>query len=284
MLVVCDFLIGIKNMENELKEIIENTKNLANKAGGDKEHFAILEKDNFEKVIKEAYEKGLYEGRSESPMFAVIPVSILENKSLSANAKLLYAEILALSKKSGLCYATNTYLGEILALSPRTIPDLLQELKGNGLVIVDIERSEEGTYRNIRVSYFTEGGYRSKASRGIAKSRGQKRNRQREIDKELHSRRNTSEYGKPEITKILNTLKEKFSLTRLDGSEKENRRYANLAIKKFGDDLPAIIEAAAKDEFWKNKVSNVKDIYYNGVKILQLKKGRIKAIDLSGMM
>jgi len=93
-----------------------------------------------------------------------------------------------------------------------------------------------------------------------------------------------SEYGKPEITKILNTLKEKFSLTRLDGSEKENRRYANLAIKKFGDDLPAIIEAAAKDEFWKNKVSSVKDIYYNGVKILQLKKGRIKAIDLSGMM
>ena len=93
-----------------------------------------------------------------------------------------------------------------------------------------------------------------------------------------------SEYGKPEITKILNTLKEKFSLTKLDGSEKENRRYANLAIKKFGDDLPAIIEAAAKDEFWKNKVSSVKDIYYNGVKILQLKKGRIKAIDLSGMM
>ena len=272
-------------MEEKTKEIIENTKNLASEAGGDKEHFTILEKDNFEKVIKETYEKGLYEGRSESPMFAVIPVSILENKSLSANAKLLYAEILALSKKSGLCYATNAYLGDILALSPRTIPDLLQELKGNGLVIVDIERSEEGTYRNIRVSYFTEGGYRSKASRGIAKSRGQKRNRQIEIDKELpKGKRNTSEYGKPEINLLINTLKEKFSLTKLDGSDKENRRYAHLAIKKFGADLSAIIEVAAGDEFWANKISSAKDIYYNGVKILQLKKGGIKSIDLSAMM
>lgn len=92
------------------------------------------------------------------------------------------------------------------------------------------------------------------------------------------------EYGKPEINKLLDTLKEKFSLTKLDGSDKVNRQYANLAIKKFGPDLPAIVEAAANDDFWRNKVSSVKDIYYNGVKILQLKKGGIKSIDLSAMM
>src|SRR3990167_183913 len=97
-------------------------------------------------------------------------------------------------------------------------------------------------------------------------------------------KRITSEYGNPEINKVLNTLKEKFSLSKLDGSDKENRRYANLAIKKFGDDLPKIIEAAAGNDFWKNKISQVKDIYYNGVKILQLKKGGIKSIDLSAFV
>ena len=219
----------------------EKIKNLASEAGGDKEHFTILERENFEKAIKEAYEKGLYEGRSESPMFAVIPVSILENKSLSANAKLLYAEILALSKKSGLCYATNAYLGEILALSPRTIPDLLKELKGNGLVMVDIERSKEGTYRNIRVSFFCEGGYRSMASRGIAKSRGQKRNRQIEIDKENNTATPKSVAEANPINLLIDKFKEINPSYQRLFANKSQRAAIERLIKQHGADKVAAI-------------------------------------------
>ena len=57
------------------------------------------EKMLWETIGKPAYEKGLLEGRQEIGMFAIIPVSILENRNLSANAKLLYGEIMALSKK-----------------------------------------------------------------------------------------------------------------------------------------------------------------------------------------
>lgn len=94
----------------------------------------------------------------------------------------------------------------------------------------------------------------------------------------------SAKYGNSEINNLISFLKEKFSLTKLDGSEKENRHYAHLAIKKFGADLPKIVEAAAGDNFWSTKISGVKDIYYNGVKILQLKKGGIKSIDLSSFM
>lgn len=107
---------------------------------------------------KVAYEKGLLAGRQESGLFAIIPMAILENKTLSANAKLLYGEIMALSKKSGICYATNEYMADVLGLVKNSIPQLLKELSGCGLIIVDIERNQKGTYRNITISYFQGGG------------------------------------------------------------------------------------------------------------------------------
>src|SRR3990167_2729012 len=112
----------------------------------------------WETIGKPAYERGLLEGRNESPLFAVIPVNILERTDLSANSKLLYAEIMALSKKSGRCYATNRYLAQTLGLKDRSIPQLLKELSGTGLVMISIKRNKEGTYRDIMVSFFSEGG------------------------------------------------------------------------------------------------------------------------------
>ena len=120
-------------------------------------------------------------------LYAIIPISILESKELTANAKLLYAEVMALSKKSGRCFATNEYLATRLGLSPRTIPALLQELNGCGILHSDVKRNSKGTYRNITVSFFGDEGHRSFARGGIAIPRGQKRNRQREIEKERDS-------------------------------------------------------------------------------------------------
>ena len=144
--------------------------------------------DPFVAVSKIAYEQGLKDGRNESGLYAIIPMSILENKKLSANAKLLYGEIMALSKKSGKCYATNEHLSECLGLSKRSIPALIKELSGIGLLMVSIDRSSKGTYRDIVVSFFNDGGYSSLAMGGVAKQRGQKRNRQsRNIQREESS-------------------------------------------------------------------------------------------------
>ena len=42
--------------------------------------------------------------------YAVIPATVLFNKELKPNEKLLYAIITVLSNKEGYCYASNTYL------------------------------------------------------------------------------------------------------------------------------------------------------------------------------
>ena len=53
--------------------------------------------------------------------YAVIPATILFDKELKPNEKLLYAVITALSNKEGYCYASNTYLGDLFNVVPHTI-------------------------------------------------------------------------------------------------------------------------------------------------------------------
>ena len=135
----------------------------------------------------------------EPNFYAVIPISILEKKNISANAKLLFAEIMALSKKSGRCYATNEYLAERMGLSKRTIPKLLKELRNDLLIQISIKRNSDGTYRDITLSLIGEGGCRRTTRGGIAKLRGQKRYRQIDIDKEKKSSSKKPYYGNEEM-------------------------------------------------------------------------------------
>src|SRR3990167_5611514 len=73
----------------------------------------------------------------------------------------------------------------------------------------------------------------------------------------------------PDIDELITFLKETLGLKLLDGSEKMNRRFALLALKKFKDKetIKQIIQVAAQNDFWKNKVTDFKGLYYQGVKI-----------------
>lgn len=125
----------------------------------------------------------------EPNFFAIIPIQILERRDISANAKLLYAEIMALSKKSGVCFATNDYLAERLGLEGRSITRLVKELEGNHLILVNIDKNPKGTFRKVRAT-FVGGGYTNECTpstlpsvSGYAGKRIQKRNRDKEIEK-----------------------------------------------------------------------------------------------------
>jgi hypothetical protein len=77
----------------------------------------------------------------ENPnLFAVIPAQVRYDKNISANAKLLFAEITALSNKEGYCFASNNYFEEYLGLSTRSVQNVLKELKECGHIIIKVER------------------------------------------------------------------------------------------------------------------------------------------------
>jgi len=74
----------------------------------------------------------------EKPGFwAVLPAAVRYDPKLPPNAKLLYAEISALTDRTGFCFATNAYFQNLYGLSERTIQHLLSALKAGGYVRIE---------------------------------------------------------------------------------------------------------------------------------------------------
>ena len=105
---------------------------------------------NLNDFYKEAKERYLNDEVKRSVGFyAIIPTFILEEKTLTANEKLLYGEISALANKGGFCYAKNDHLKKSLNCGIITIKRALKTLTDLNLIEIEIERSEKGTYRKI---------------------------------------------------------------------------------------------------------------------------------------
>lgn len=75
--------------------------------------------------------------------YSIIPATVLYNKNLKPNAKLLYAIITSLSNKEGYCYASNKYLGEKLGVDHTTVSRWLKDLRDNNFIFVDIVTNEK---------------------------------------------------------------------------------------------------------------------------------------------
>ena len=74
--------------------------------------------------------------------YSIIPATILYNKDLKSNEKLLYAIITSLSCKEGYCFATNKYLAEKLDVNPKTISSWISDLSKRNFIKVELIRNE----------------------------------------------------------------------------------------------------------------------------------------------
>ena len=71
----------------------------------------------------------------ETPGYwAVIPARVRYDPELPANAKLLYAEISALTNQEGYCFASNSYFERLYSLSTETVVRLLRILEKRGYI------------------------------------------------------------------------------------------------------------------------------------------------------
>lgn len=75
--------------------------------------------------------------------YAIITATVLFDTDLKANEKLLYAIITVLSNKEGYCFASNSYLGNLLNAQPHTISKWVSHLKQKGYVCLDLIRNEK---------------------------------------------------------------------------------------------------------------------------------------------
>ena len=82
----------------------------------------------------------------ENPGFwAVIPAQVRYDPQLPPNAKLLYAEISALTNARGFCWASNAWFAERYNLKPKSISELINALAKAGYIAVetDVTRNNE---------------------------------------------------------------------------------------------------------------------------------------------
>ena len=82
------------------------------------------------------------ENQEKVGYYSVIPATVLYNKELKANEKLLYAIITSLACKEGYCFASNKYLAEKLDVNPKTISSWISDLKNRKFIIVELIRNE----------------------------------------------------------------------------------------------------------------------------------------------
>lgn len=83
--------------------------------------------------------------------FAVLPAKVRYDEELRPNAKLLYAEITALSNARGYSWISNERLGGWFGLSPKTVGSLIQQLAQRGYLAVEMIRDEKQAITGRRI-------------------------------------------------------------------------------------------------------------------------------------
>lgn len=83
--------------------------------------------------------------------YAVIPSTVLFNKELRANEKLLYAVITVLANKEGYCYASNNYLADLFNSKPHTVSNWISHLNKLGFVYVELIRNDKNEIIQRRI-------------------------------------------------------------------------------------------------------------------------------------
>mgnify|MGYP003672955658 CR=1 FL=1 len=99
--------------------------------------------------------------------YAIISAEVRYDTKLTANAKLLYAEITALLNMNGECFATNKYFSNLYGKSIVTISKWISELVANGYISSTYKYKEGTKEIDRRYLSILKGGIKENDGEGI---------------------------------------------------------------------------------------------------------------------
>lgn len=178
---------------------------------------------------------------NETPNFyAILTPDVRYSKEISANEKLLFAEVTALLTMRNECFASNNYFASLFGVTPQAISKWLKNLEKNGFVSMKYiykQGSKEIEKRFIEVSTSVDRGINN-GIKGINNSLGG-----------INSRLKVSN------TLLINTLNNNTIYASLSEKEKELfNEYLDLRKKKKLSNQDSVIKRLLKkyDELKRN--------------------------------
>jgi hypothetical protein len=93
--------------------------------------------DTSDSITAQEKSKTTEEQKERPGYWAVLPAAVRYDPELSSSAKLLYAEISALTGETGYCFAANAYFEKLYGITERTVIRLIRELATRGFVRIE---------------------------------------------------------------------------------------------------------------------------------------------------
>lgn len=81
--------------------------------------------------------------------YILIPDRVKINKKIPPGAKLLFGDILSLSRGTGYCFASNTYFSELYGVHINSITNWMKALKENMLIKITYEKRDGKSVRKV---------------------------------------------------------------------------------------------------------------------------------------
>lgn len=185
--------------------------------------------------------------------YAILTSDVRYCPDLSAQEKLLYAEITALTSKDGVCFAGNKYFADLYSLTDTTISHQIAHLAELGFINLSYEKEGAKVKKRFITIAKNHNGevvlVAKKSNRTVAKNR--KENNTSILT--LQDNNNISQDAKDCVALFIEQLKK--TNPKVDRSEKQKIKYGEIFDVMIGaysvDEIKRMIRFATTDNFWK---------------------------------
>jgi len=234
---------------------------------------------------------------------------ILEDTNLKASDKLVYSALAYFAGNTNqMCYPSISQLMQLTGLTRPTIINAIKNLENRGYIKVERSAGRISVYYLLKINQLkiltSKKEDRTSKKEDMTSKKEELPSKKEEHEQYLYNntyitklninntsskeegRKSQSSYGNKEINELIEFFEKQLGGS-LDGSVRQNRRFAYLLINKFKKDYPDkdpaegikfLIQIGLKDDFHSKNLTNFKYLYYNAQKIIQSFKGRLNKI------
>ena len=238
------------------------------------------------------YDKPLIVRDSRNGSWFWVDKEVWQDKTLTASDKVVYGTLAYFAnQKDQTAFPSITTLEGHSCISRRQIYISIKVLENRKYLVVVRNRGKPNEYTLLKMVTKVNGRASAESAlvQNIAGSSAvnapalvqniasNKNNTEQELFNKNILKDTKQNFGNGDVNFLISYFKENLKLPLLDGSEKENRRYCWLAIKKFGgrEGVENLIKLTAAHDFWKSKITSFKDMYYKGVRIVSETRGGV---------